>query len=231
MTDEGYSDMLLQTTPAQAIRYATIARRRYQSYCQLLGRSAFSMLEIGCGPGELGAEFTKLGVNYHGMNIDARIVETGQRRLGDRIKQRDFLKMEIDRRYDMICFHQVLEHITEPRLFAKRVCECSMPGGGIHGDVPNVTGLSAWLHQIIPLDSRRSGAIILPHHQFAHEPRTIQHLFGQTFRLKTFDVQINDPTWGQVNELGIAMRAYSAVSGVLNAGTNLAFIGKRLEFQ
>jgi SAM-dependent methyltransferase len=223
--------MLLQTTPAQVKRYATLAQRRYQSYRQLLGRSAFSMLEIGCGAGELGAEFTKLGVNYHGVNIDARIVETGQRRLGERIKLSDFFKMEIDRRYDMICFHQVLEHITEPRLFTERVCEFSMPEGGIHGDVPNVAGLSALLHQIIPLDSRRFGAIILPHHQLVYEPKTIQHLFGQAFRLKTFDVKINDPTWGQVNELGCAMRAYSAVSGVLNAGTNLAFIGKRREFQ
>jgi 2-polyprenyl-3-methyl-5-hydroxy-6-metoxy-1,4-benzoquinol methylase len=223
--------MLLQATPAQAIRYATLAQRRYQSYCQMLGLSAFSMLEIGCGPGELGAEFTKLGVDYHGVNIDIRIVEAGQRRMGDRIKQRDFLKMEMDRGYDMVCFHQVLEHITEPRLFAKRVRECSWPGGGLHGDVPNMTGLSALLHQIIPMDSSRFGAIILPHHQLAYAPKTIHNLFGQTFRLKTFDVKINDPTWGQVNELGCAMRAYSAVSGVLNAGTNLAFIGKRIEFQ
>ena len=139
--------------------------------------------------------------------------------------------MEIDRRYDMICFHEVLEHITEPRLFAKRVWECSRSAGGVHGDVPNVTGLSAFLHRIIPLDRRRFGAIFLPHHQLAYEPKTIQHLFGQAFGLKTFDVKINDATWGQVNELECAMRVYSAVSGVLNAGTNLAFIGKRTEFQ
>jgi len=231
VTDDGYSDMLLRPTFAQTKRYATLARRRYQSYCKLLGRSTFSMIEIGCGPGELGAEFTKLGVDYHGVNIDFRIVETGQQRIGDRITQEDFLLMETDQQYDMICFHQVLGHITQPGLFAKRVRECSRPLGGVHGDVPNVTGLSAFLHRIIPLDERRFGAIILPHHQLAYEPKTIQHLFSQTFRLKTFDVKINDPTWAQVNELGCAMRVYSAVSGVLNAGTNLAFIGKRIEFQ
>ena len=189
------------------------------------------MLEIGCGPGDLGAEFTKLGVDWHGVNIDIRVVEAGQQKIGNRITQKDFLQMELDQRYDMICFHQVLEHITDPRLFAERVCECSYPGGGIHGDVPNVTGLSALLHRIISLDRRRFGAIILPHHQFAYERKTIQALFGQRFRLKTFDVKINDPIWGQVNELGCAMRAYSAVSGILNAGTNMAFIGKRIELQ
>jgi hypothetical protein len=94
-----------------------------------------------------------------------------------------------------------------------------------------MTGLSSILHRISFLDKNRFGSIILPHHQFAYEPRTIQTLFGRAFRLKTIDVKINDPTWGQVNQLGCAMRVYAAVSGVLNAGTNLAFIGKRLESQ
>src|ERR1019366_1467294 len=140
----------------------------------------------------------------------------------------DFFQMEMDRQYDVICFHQVLEHITEPRLFAERVTEFTTAGGAMHGDVPNMRGLSALLHRIVPLNEGRFGAIILPHHQIAYEPKTIQSLFSRTFILRTFDVRIDDPTWGQVNELGCAMRLYSAVSGVLNAGTNLAFIGKRL---
>lgn len=231
MTDEEYSHRLLRPTAAQAARYRVLAQRRYQSYRELLGRSAFSMLEIGCGPGDLGAEFLRLGADYHGVNIDHRIVQAGQRRLGDRIQQRDFLSMETDRQYDMVCFHQVLEHITKPRLFAERVGECTDRGGGIHGDVPNVTGLSASVHRLVPLDRLRFGAIILPHHQLAYEPKTIHDLFGGAFRLKTFDVRINDPTWGQVNELGCAMRAYAAVSGILSAGGNMAFLGKRLELQ
>ena len=231
MTDEDYSGGLLRPTAAQAARYGVLARWRYQAYRRLLGHAAFSMLEIGCGSGDLGAEFIRLGVDYHGVNIDIRVVHAGQRRLGDRIQQRDFLSMETERKYDMVCFHQVLEHITEPRLFAKRVRECTNCGGGIHGDVPNVTGLSASVHRFVRWDRRRYGAIILPHHQLAYEPKTIHDLFGETFRLKTFDVRINDPTWGQVNELGYAMRVYSAVSGILNAGGNMAFLGSRLEVQ
>src|ERR1035438_5023408 len=155
LTDDGYSDMLLRGTPTQAKRYATLALRRYQSYCKILGRSTFSMFDIVCGAGELGAEFMKLGVDYHGMNIDTRIVESGQRRIGNRIRQEDFFQMEIDRQYDVICFHQVLEHITEPRLCAERVTECSGQGGAVHGDVPSMTGLSALLHRIVPLNQRR----------------------------------------------------------------------------
>jgi predicted SAM-dependent methyltransferase len=135
--------------------------------------------------------------------------------------------MKVDRQYDLICFHQVLEHITEPASFAQRVIEFSRPNGGVHGDVPNMTGLSAILHRIVLQNQHRFGAILLPHHQLAYEPCTIQRLFGQTFRLKIFDVRIDDPTWGQVNKLGYAMQLYSAISGVLNTGTNMAFIGKQ----
>jgi SAM-dependent methyltransferase len=231
ITDEGYSDRLLRPTAAQEARYGVLARRRCESYRKLLGRSAFSMLEVGCGSGDLGAEFIRLGVDYHGVNIDVRVVQAGQRRLGDRIQQRDFLSMEADRQYDLVCFHQVLEHITEPRLFARRVRECTNPRGGIHGDVPNVTGLSASVHRLVRLDQRRFGAIILPHHQFAYEPKTIQSLLGGAFRLRTFDVKGSDPTWGQASELGCAEWAYSAVSGFLHAGGLMAFFGTRLTVQ
>ncbi|MCE5306272.1 MAG: class I SAM-dependent methyltransferase [Acidobacteriales bacterium] len=229
VTDEGYSDRILRTTARRAERYVTLARRRYRSYCELLGRSTFSMLDIGCESGELGSEFLKLGVDYHGVNIDTRIVEAGQRRVGDRINRQDFLEMEVDRKYDIVCFHQVLEHITTPFLFARKVREfTTAPGGAIHGDVPNVSGLSALVHRLVPLNRHRFGAIELPHHQFAYEVRTIQRLFAQDFSLDIFDVRINDPTWGQVIELGCILQVYSAVSGALNTGTNLAFVGKRI---
>lgn len=221
--------MLLGATAPQMARYAELARRRYRSYSALLGRSTFSMLDVGCGAGEIGSEFLDLGVDYHGLNIDARIIDLGSRRLGDRIRNQDFLRAAMDRQYDMVCFHQVLEHITDPTLFAKRVSNCCGDGGGIHGDVPNMAGLSALVHRLVPLNKHRFGAVMLPHHQFAYEAKTIHRLFGQEFKLDTFNVRIDDPTWGQINELGPVMQSYSALSGVLNAGTNLAFIGKRID--
>ena len=127
----------------------------------------------------------------------------------------------------MICAHQVLEHITEPRLFARRVYEDSATGALLHGDVPNMDGLAALVHRTISITAYRFGAITLPHHQFAYEPKTIQHLFGSAFTLKTFDVTIDDLTWGTVNELGPVMKAYAVLSGAFNAGTNLAFTGSR----
>jgi SAM-dependent methyltransferase len=227
MTAEACTESLISDDPELLRRSEILASNRYRYYVSILGKSNFRMLDIGCDAGVLGSHLIKLGVDYYGINIDSRTTESGRARIGDRIQLADFFDYEAEP-FDVAIFHQLLEHITQPQEFAKRLSD-ACPHGLIHGDVPSPKSLASRYRQMIP--HGRYMAIELPFHQFSYESKTVDVLFGRYFRMSIFGANPEHPMWGQANVPSLMDRAYYAVSKLIGMTALLVFVGRALTAQ
>jgi 2-polyprenyl-3-methyl-5-hydroxy-6-metoxy-1,4-benzoquinol methylase len=99
-----------------------------------------SLLDIGCGKGDFLQAAKEIGYNAHGIDFDCERVKTAQDKTSfdsvECIDGENCLK-DYDRRFDLITFFQVLEHIATPNQFLKDVNQLLNPEGYIIFHVPN----------------------------------------------------------------------------------------------
>ena len=95
------------------------------------------VLEIGCGVGYLLSEIQKWGANCTG-------VEPGEKNVAAKkevVIVQDFFRKELfDKKFDIIIFYGVLEHIYDMRTFLRDVRELLKDGGKVLIGVPNCEG-------------------------------------------------------------------------------------------
>lgn len=220
LTAEWYSEGLLHSTDLKRARYELLASGRHRMYCGTLARSNFRLLEIGCGTAGLAAPFGSLGVDYEGIDIDPRMIRYAAD-AGANVRLVDAMDLNVRERYDVICFHQLLEHMTHPVAFIAKVREMLVPGGVLHCDVPNDGSLASRLYAALPLRPQRYGAIEHPHHAFAYTRTALECLLSGGFRARVFSAAVDDPVWGQAGCWGAAQRALLRVSAAFGAGSLL----------
>lgn len=225
-TAEDYTLGLLDLTPAKVVRYAALASRRFDVYRKMLGLQKFRILEVGCGVGGLASTFQERGAEYHGIDIDERVVNAARARGVAVVEHRDLLDVEDATGFDVICSSQVLEHITEPIVFVNKVCSLLRPGGIIHFDVPNHGTLAGWPSRLFPIIGQRYGAVTYPHHPIAYTPRALRELLENKFLVNIFFAEPDDPTWGQVFPIGLTTKFYYLASRILHASSILVALGK-----
>jgi ubiquinone/menaquinone biosynthesis C-methylase UbiE len=69
------------------------AERYYERRAQLIARAlepGATLLDIACGDGGLGRHLLRHGIDYHGVDASARMIEIAQCALGDRVAVGDF---------------------------------------------------------------------------------------------------------------------------------------------
>jgi SAM-dependent methyltransferase len=207
-----------------------MALSRHLAYQRILGRSDYRLLEVGCGTADLGPHYAALGVQYGGIDRDARCVEAAQRKERPLyVQQKDFFELTGDALADVICFSQVLEHIADPLRFVEKVYSHLTPGGVVHCDVPNQNGLASVLSRLrIHSSPLRWGAIEYPHHLLAYQQKTLRRLFSNWFEADAFGAVSSHPCWGQpLAKLGGITSAYWAASKFLRMHNLVVLIGKR----
>src|SRR6185295_19467259 len=72
LTEQRYTEALVARAAARQPAYARLAQQRYGCFAGALQQRRFRMLEIGCGVAGLAPELVRLGVDYHGIDIDPR---------------------------------------------------------------------------------------------------------------------------------------------------------------
>ena len=231
-TDEDYTKGMLDDPASDAVRnrWRQMAVKRHAIYQRYLGRSRYRLLEIGCGTAELGPHFADLGVQYQGIDIDSRCVEVARQRSAALVERKDFLELDGDRRFDVVCFSQVLEHIVDPRRFVEKVYSQLVSDGVAHCDVPNHCGLASVLSRLrLNRDPLRWGGIQYPFHLFAYRKRSLLRLFSQWFDAKVVGATSSHPCWGQprTQSSGAMHTAYWAACKVLRMPNLLVVIGKK----
>jgi SAM-dependent methyltransferase len=103
-----------------------------------------SLLDVGCGVGNLVVAASELGFEAEGIDIDPIATEEA-RRHGRRV--RTAAVGQIDGRYDAIVVNHVLEHIEDLRAFLGELSRLLAEGGRLFVLAPNHAGLIAKLRR------------------------------------------------------------------------------------
>jgi SAM-dependent methyltransferase len=185
------------------------------------------MLEIGCGAAGLAPAMAELGVDYFGIDIDPRPVESAQARGILNLRVADFIEEQPQRKYDVIFLTQVLEHIVHPRRMIERIEEALAEDGILHIDVPSQGTMAGAPSRLVRGLGARFGAIDWPHHSIAYTPDALRILLENRFRVRTFTATSDDPVWGQATTPNRVQKAYFTAQRVLGGKSLAVAFGQR----
>jgi SAM-dependent methyltransferase len=227
LTEESYTISAIDSYAARKERFAQTARQRHQYFTQVLGRSRYRLLEVGCGIAGIADELTRLGVDYRGIDLDPRMVAAAQKR-GCQVNTQDVFDLDLDQQFDVICFSQVLEHIKTPDAFIERLKALLVDDGVMVCDVPNHGAFAGLSSKLRGGKNQRFGAIELPHHAIAYDGRSLQQLLKQRFStVEVFGVTPKDQTWGQSVPASLPVTGYYFLSNLLQMPSILVGIARK----
>lgn len=100
----------------------------FQWLTKSLGASAMSVIDVGCGRGDLLRYIQQTGLASRLVGVDL-----SERSSDDGIEyiRGDILTAGIDEQFDVVVSLAVIEHIPEVRAFARRLLELCRPGGRV----------------------------------------------------------------------------------------------------
>lgn len=226
LTNEGFTRNLIRQHDALLPRYRSLAERRHEHFQKALGKSSYRLLEIGCGTAGMAEPFRSLGVNYHGIDIDGRLVAFANEH-GHSVDPIDYFDYTPDQPFDVIMASQVIEHIVNPHAFVDKLAADLAPNGLILFDAPNHNSLSGIIHQRLIHPPDRHGAIQLPYHVMAYTKRSLARLFEGPFNAEVSTIPSTHRWKGQPNIYPFKQRIYHAVSGVVGLGSLLVVYGRK----
>jgi 2-polyprenyl-3-methyl-5-hydroxy-6-metoxy-1,4-benzoquinol methylase len=227
LTEESYTTNAIASYQQRQALFAATAQRRHEYFSQLLGRSHYRLLEVGCGIAGIADELARLGVDYSGIDLDARMVAAAQQR-GCNVRTLDVFDLDMEQPFDVICFSQVLEHIKTPGPFLDRLNALLVDDGVMVCDVPNHDAFAGLPSKIKGGVNIRFGAIELPHHAIAYNRRSLQQLFAQRFQtVDVFGVTPKHKIWGQSALAGLPASGYYFLSNLLQMPSMLVAIARK----
>ncbi|HEX6791650.1 MAG TPA: methyltransferase domain-containing protein [Candidatus Krumholzibacteria bacterium] len=113
-----------------------------------VGADRLSILEVGCGVGNITLPLARLGASVRGLDIDARDVATLTQRARElrfdnlTAAVEDAYTFRHDTRYDVVVASEVIEHILDPDAFLANLVRHLEPGGLVILTTPN--GYGPW---------------------------------------------------------------------------------------
>lgn len=108
-------------------------------------RPAASLLDVGCGAGDVLVILRDAGWRVAGVEPSARACDRG-RALGLDIRCASAEEIDFDAAFDWVRLSHCLEHVRDPRLVLDRVRAALVPGGRALIALPDCGGLQpAWL--------------------------------------------------------------------------------------
>lgn len=108
------------------------------------GGECWDILDVGCSAGYLGEYLVAQGHRVTGIDITQEAVETAQKFLTDAhcMKVEDYFDKHFDRRFDVIIFGDVLEHVTNAEEVLRISAKALKPNGMVIASIPNVSHLA-----------------------------------------------------------------------------------------
>lgn len=152
---------------------ASLQLDEVNAYLSKLGRPVehLSVLEIGCGRGNMLVEARNRGHDICGLEFSTDAARVANRKLGA-----DFVRVGVigeamfsDQSFDLCILADVIEHLRDPARFLDNVRRILKPGGVVFLATPSTESWSARL-------MRRHWMEYKPEHLFFFNPRTITRL-------------------------------------------------------
>jgi 2-polyprenyl-3-methyl-5-hydroxy-6-metoxy-1,4-benzoquinol methylase len=102
------------------------------------------ILEVGCSTGYFGSALQSLGHSVIGVEMDEASSSIARSHLGEVhcCTIQDYFLKNPQKRFDVITFGDVLEHLTDPESVLKSTLNHLKPGGRLVASIPNVTHAS-----------------------------------------------------------------------------------------
>jgi SAM-dependent methyltransferase len=223
LTEEEFTINTITSWESRKDLFATVARKRHQLFSSRLKREYYRVLEVGCGIAGVGDEYQRIGLEYTGIDIDDRMVKTAKAR-GLNVSKTDLLDLDINQKFDIITFSQVLEHIKKPQLFIERIYTLLTADGIVVCDVPNHNSLSGKLSKTFQNGSRWGG-IELPHHAFSYTQTSLHNLFSNYFEsVNIFAINPQHEIWGQSTPFSIKNTLYYTISEIFHSQSILVIV-------
>jgi 2-polyprenyl-3-methyl-5-hydroxy-6-metoxy-1,4-benzoquinol methylase len=127
--------------PSVQAYLARVADRRVRMVERATGTRAGSLLDVGCGTGEVLAAARDRGWRTHGVEPE----RTGAGMARDRGLDVTVARLEEsglpERSYDVVSAFHVLEHLPDSRGFLRGLIRHARPGGAVVVEVPNWRGV------------------------------------------------------------------------------------------
>lgn len=100
-------------------------------------RTGKDVLDVGCGFATTSQHIQKLGNRVTGVESSPEAVSVARQRI-EQVFEADLQQFAIDRKYDVIIFADVLEHLAWPVRVLGRYVPMLKPGGSVIVSLPNV---------------------------------------------------------------------------------------------
>lgn len=155
------------------------------------GDTSLSVLDIGCGNGNISIPLASLGYRILGIDTNAASIEYATKKnpfLNVSFKIADIAVLEVDEKFDVIICSEVLEHLNEPHEALLSIKRMLKPSGLLIVTIPNGYGSFGLMELLVrglrrmgfahPIDSLRR----LVHQRYGH----IQSSGSSTYHTKNF---------------------------------------------
>jgi SAM-dependent methyltransferase len=212
-----------------------------------LGRSRFSILDVGSGRGELLAAARLLGLDAVGIEPSAAMVRCARESLGIELRTETIEELArpmspmstTSTTFDAITFCGVLEHVHHPDAVMAAARKLTRPGSVVYIDVPREPNLltivgNAWNSLIGSPAVYNLQPTWPPYHVLGFNPRSIRVLLSKHhFAIESLQVEADPqvparPEWRDRFRALIAKQIHR-VGNRTNLGANMYLWARRVE--
>ena len=103
-----------------------------------LGKKELKLLDVGSGLGVFIYEMRKRNWNVNGIEMDERYSNYCQKKHNLNVHKKNLLKFETKKKFDLISFNKVLEHVSYPQKILKKARKFLKKNGIVYIEVPDV---------------------------------------------------------------------------------------------
>ena len=108
--------------------------------------SDFTLLDVGCSGGEFLELALQSNIIADGVEINPRVAEVARKKTNTKVYKGDMCEISISKKYDVVNFTEIIEHIIEPNKFMNAIHRVLNPGGMIYiTTMPNTDSLQVRL--------------------------------------------------------------------------------------
>lgn len=154
---------------------------------KLLGRTDFSMLDVGCGTGWISRIWADAGARVTGLEPSAARATVARER-GIRVMSCYAEELDDNERYDLIVIRHVVEHLEDPKAILRSFVSRLNPDGLLLVVVPNIDCIG---RKIFDAD----WTWVLPWHCNFFNPRSLTHLLEESGFSVAKSWQTPSPLW------------------------------------
>lgn len=179
---------LFHSTLMKKLHEQFIVNKEIRSVKKLLGRSAFSVLDVGCGTGWISAIWRNAGADIVGLEPSNARATYAREKYGLSIISAYLEELDPRNTYDVVIMRHVLEHMADPFATLEKIYESLNKDGLLVIIVPNIDCIGRYLFEA-------KWPWVLPAHCIFFNPSSLRSMAMRAGFLPVQFYQTPSPLW------------------------------------